>query len=158
MQLATDNTTAMHYVNKEGGTHSLSLLYLTIDLWEWCYQHHVFPIAVHISTEDNYVADLLSRLTARTHEWTLNDSVFLCRRWGTPDVHVFASTSNKKCKIFCSRAGVDIDSIGNMFMMDWSGNLLYLFPPILLIQWTIIRLHHFRSSAILITPWWPRQP
>ena len=32
----------MYYVNKQRGTHSLSLLYLTIELCEWCYHHHIF--------------------------------------------------------------------------------------------------------------------
>ena len=62
VQLATDNTTALFYVNKQGGTHSPSLLYLAVDLWEWCYSNHVFPVAVHISTEDNTLTDRLSRL------------------------------------------------------------------------------------------------
>lgn len=37
IQLVADNTTVMFYVNKQGGTHLPSLLYLTMHLWEWCY-------------------------------------------------------------------------------------------------------------------------
>ena len=32
VQVAIDNTTA---VNKQGGTHSLCLLFQAVDLWEW---------------------------------------------------------------------------------------------------------------------------
>lgn len=53
----TDNTTVLFYINKQGGTLSLSLLYLAILLWELCYKRHIFPLAVYIATQDNYLAD-----------------------------------------------------------------------------------------------------
>ena len=70
VQLASDNMTALYYVNKQGGTHSLSLLYLADHLWEWCYTHHIFPVAVHVATQDNSLTEHLSRITTATHEWT----------------------------------------------------------------------------------------
>ena len=132
MQLATDNTTALFYVNKQGGTHSPSLLYLAVDLWKWCYSNHVFPIVVHLSMDNNTLADHLSQLPTRTHEWTLNDAIFhrLCKRWGTPSVDLFASDANNKCTQFCSRAGRDSTSLGDAFLMNWSQGLLYMFPPL----------------------------
>ena len=107
VQVVTDNTTAMYYLNKQGGTCSRSLLLLTVILWEWCYWHHVFPVAIHVATEDNELADKLSRLTWQTHKWELNDSVFrdLCHRWGTPVMDMFATQYNKKCSRYASRAG-----------------------------------------------------
>ena len=53
----------------------MSLLYLAVVLWEWCYKH-VFPIAIHISTEENDLADWLSRVPKQTHEWELDTSTF----------------------------------------------------------------------------------
>lgn len=61
VQLVTNNTTVMYYVDKQGGTHSLSLLYLAVHLWEWCYTKHIFPIAVHVTMVDNALAVSLSR-------------------------------------------------------------------------------------------------
>ena len=111
MQVATDNITTLYYINKQGGTHSLSLLYLAIHLWEWCYNHHIFPIAIHVSTEDNDVADHLSRLATRV----LNDSVFahICSRCSTLAIDVFATQINAKCKKVCSRARRGNGSLGN---------------------------------------------
>ena len=74
--MVRDNMTTLYYINKQGGTHSLSLLYLSIHLWEWCYDHHLFPVAIHVATENNNVSDHLSRLTTQTHKWVLDDSVF----------------------------------------------------------------------------------
>ncbi|XP_072837728.2 cytosolic iron-sulfur assembly component 2A isoform X1 [Pogona vitticeps] len=85
-------------INKQGGAHSLSLLYLAVKLWEWCYLHHIFPIAVHIVLDDNLLAEHLSRFTTRMHEWSLDDEVFalLCHQWGTPSVDDFATKNNSK--------------------------------------------------------------
>ena len=33
--IATDNTTVVSYINKQGGTHSVSLLRLVVDLFMW---------------------------------------------------------------------------------------------------------------------------
>ena len=142
VQLATDNTTALFYVNKQGGTHSPSLLYLVVTLWEWCYFHHVFPIAVHISMDNNTLADQLSRLPARTHKWSLNDVVFrqLRQWWGTPSIDLFATDANKKCPRFCSRAGQNSNSLGDEFLTDWSRDHLYIFSPLPLIQRVIVRI------------------
>ena len=160
VQLATDNTTALYYVNKQGVTHSPSLLYLAVNLWEWCYSNHIFTIAVHISTDDNFLADDLSRLPTRTHKWSLNNAVFrqLCQWWSTPSIDLFASAANSKCKQFCSQAGIDNTSLGDAFMIDWSYDFLYLFPPLPLIQRVIIFFRQDRANAILIAPYWPRQP
>ena len=34
----SDNTTVVSYINFQGGTHSLSLCLLAIEIWEWCIQ------------------------------------------------------------------------------------------------------------------------
>ena len=160
VQVVTDNTTAMYYINKQGGTHSPSLLFLTVTLWEWCYQNHVFPVAVHLSTEDNFLADQLSRRLDQMHEWELDMSVFnqLCQRWGKPLIDLFASHQNAKCPLYASRAGLGRNSLGDAFMLSWKQGLLYAFPPFPLIQRTLVQLHHQSAEAILVTPFWPRQP
>uniref|UniRef100_A0ABM5FXC1 ribonuclease H n=1 Tax=Pogona vitticeps TaxID=103695 RepID=A0ABM5FXC1_9SAUR len=159
VQVITDNTTTMHYINKQGGTRSQSLLYLTIHLWEWCYLHHVFPVAIHISTTANTLADRLSRLPYQTHEWELNPRVFLdlCHLWGYPAVDMFASQRNTKCTAYASRAGIGENSLGDAFMIQWNLGLLYAFPPFPLIQRTLVKLRQSHATAILIAPHWPRQ-
>ena len=43
-------------------------------------------------------------------------------------------------------------------MTNWTVSLLYLFPPILLLQRTIIKICQDNSNAIVITSQWPRHP
>ena len=40
----------------------MSLLFLAVHLWEWCRQHQIFPVAIHVATTDNELADKLSCL------------------------------------------------------------------------------------------------
>ncbi|XP_078239272.1 uncharacterized protein LOC140705553 [Pogona vitticeps] len=160
IQLVTDNSTTMFCVNKQGGTRSKSLLFLAVHLWECCYQQHIFLVAIHVSTTENQVADELSRHSFQTHKWELDPVVFhtLCHRWGTPSIDMFAALNNRKCHKYVSRAGRGEGSLGDAFMIPWNESLLYLFPPIPIIQRALIRTLQMEAEVILIAPWWPRQP
>lgn len=68
---------------------------------------------------------------------------------------IFASQDNAKCPLFCSRAGSGRGSLGDAFLVPWGPGLLYLFPPLPLLQQAIRRE---QLEAILIAPRWPRQP
>ena len=68
VQITTDNTSALFYLNKQGSTHSLPLLYLTVQIWEWCLECHIFPMVVYVAAHDNTVADKLSRLQTKMHK------------------------------------------------------------------------------------------
>ena len=61
VDVLTDNTTTVAYINKEGGTQSPTLCYLALDLWAWCRQHGIYLVANHISGVRNVLADALSR-------------------------------------------------------------------------------------------------
>ena len=122
IQVMTGNTTALFYLSKQGGTHLLPLLYLTIQLWEWCLEHHIFPIAIHITSQDSYVADALSRTRTHMHKWSLDQKVFfdLCKLWGTPNIDIFTTPQNTKCPLYCSRAGISPSSLGDALMFPWT--------------------------------------
>ena len=143
-----------HVLYKQTRGHTLSLLFLTVTLWEWCYCHHIFPVAGHVSMEDNVLADELSRRTNPMHEWELNAKVFddLCHRWGTPAMDVFATRTNRKCPLYASRAGRGQGSMGDAFMIPWTMGLLYLFPPFPLVQRTLVKLRQESAEAILVAP------
>ena len=126
VQLVTDNTTTMHYINKQGGTHSMTLLYLAVILWEYCYTHHIFPIAVYVSTADNYLADSLSRLPTQTHEWELDTTVFsdLSEVGGATSGCVHLSNkqempsvlfeSGKRCRLHGRRVDGPLDKVASL--------------------------------------------
>lgn len=41
--ICTDNTMAMSYVNRQGGTISRTLCHLVLQIWELCIQHNIHP-------------------------------------------------------------------------------------------------------------------
>ena len=92
VQITTDNVTTMYYILKQGGSHSPSCLYFTVDLWEWCLSHHICPTALHIPSQDKSLADLLSRKEFQAHKWESDQTAFLllCKHWGMPTINLFS--------------------------------------------------------------------
>ena len=76
--VATDNTTVVSYINKEGGMRSGPLCALLWRILTWCTQRQVTLKACHIPGRLNVVADKLSQLgqTIQT-EWSLLPEVFI---------------------------------------------------------------------------------
>ncbi len=153
VQVSTDNTTVVAYLNKQGGTHSAPLYMETKQLLLWCRQRDVVLRTRHISGKSNILADYLSRggkpvLT----EWSLRKDVagVLINRWGDPMVDLFATRVNAKLPLFVSPVpdaaawGVDAMSF------EWRRLDAYAFPPFILIPRV---LHKIRASGCRI--WWP---
>ena len=105
VDVLTDNSTTVAYINKEGGTQSPTLCYLALDLWAWCRQHGIYLVANHISGVRNILADALSR-GKHNHptEWSLHKTVvrLIFEHWPTPHVDRFASEKNHKLPVFFS--------------------------------------------------------
>ena len=89
--VATDNTTVVSYINKEGGMRSGPLCVLLWRILTWCSQRQITLKARHIPGRLNVIADKLSRLgqTIQT-KWSLLPAVFqrLCQKWHQP--HIFS--------------------------------------------------------------------
>lgn len=60
VSIFTDNSTALSYINHQGGTLSHTLCHLSLQLWEWCQQHNVFIVATHVPGVQNTRAVCLS--------------------------------------------------------------------------------------------------
>ena len=94
--VATDNTTVMSYINKEGGMRSGTLCALLWRILTWCTRHQVTLKARHIPGRLNVVADKLSRLGQIIQtEWSLLSEVFqaICSRWHQPQIDLFATST-----------------------------------------------------------------
>ena len=103
--IATDNTTVVSYLNKEGGMRSGTLCALLWRILTWCTRNQVSIKARHIPGRLDVVADKLSRLgqTIQT-EWSLLPVVFqkICNRWHRPQVDLFVTKLNNKLPQFVS--------------------------------------------------------
>ena len=59
--VATDNSTVVAYINKQGGTHLAEMCALLCKIMTWCHHYHITLRARHIPGCLNVMADLLSR-------------------------------------------------------------------------------------------------
>ena len=103
--VATDNSTVVAYINKQGGTHSAEMCALLWKIMTWCHHYHITLKARHIPRCLNVMADLLSRSNQlQSTEWSLHPQVFkqICQKWFTPHVDLFATHLNHKLPLYIS--------------------------------------------------------
>ena len=103
--VATDNSTVVAYINKQGGTHSAEMCALLWKIMTWCHHYHITLKARHIPGCLNVMADLLSRsYQVQSIEWSLHPQVFkqICQKWFTPHVDLFATHLNHKLPLYVS--------------------------------------------------------
>ena len=86
VMIATDNSTVVSYINKQGGTHSPTLLRLTVELLLWLDSQNIIVRARHIPGCLNVIADHLSHPNQPiSTEWSLHPEIMkhIFRSWGT---------------------------------------------------------------------------
>ena len=134
--IATDNTTVVSYINKEGGMRSGSLCALLWRLLSWCNRRQIVLRARHIPGRLNVIADKLSRSTQVIQtEWSLLQEVFdhLCARWHTPRVDLFATRYNHKLPKFVSPVPDPQAWRVDALSLNWENMDAYAFPPVSLL-------------------------
>ena len=94
--LQMDNTTAVPYISKRGGTKSNKLTQLALDMWELCQPHKIMLVAQYLSGIENEEADAELRQMNARMEWTLAKHLFvkIQTRYYTPEVDLIASRLN----------------------------------------------------------------
>ena len=162
VMIATDNSTVVSYINKQGGTRSTSLLRLTVELFLWLESQDITVRARHIPGCLNVIADHLSRPNQPIPtEWSLHPKIVkrIFRFWGTPEVDMFATLSNSHLPRFMSPVpeprALGVDALSQ----DWQGRSMYMFPPFPLLSKVVLKLWSTQvAEVILVAPWWPSQP
>lgn len=93
--LKMDNTSAVAYINKLGGTVSPALNKLNKEFWLWCMERDISVQAQHLAGELNCTADEESRVMNNRSDWLLCPSIFhfhqIIRVLGPLEVDLFAS-------------------------------------------------------------------
>lgn len=157
----SDNTTALTYLSKEGGTHSTTLNREARAILDWAERHSVKILTQFVRGSVNVVADCLSRQhQVLSTEWTLHMEVchLLWRLWGYPTVDLFATRLNFRIPNFVSPFQ-DPEAIAtDAFLYNWDDQDLYAFPPFPLIRKVLNKLRASRNTRlILIAPYWPQK-
>ena len=130
--VATDNSTVVAYINKQGGSHSAEMCALLWKIMTWCHHYHITLKARHIPGCLNVMADLLSWSNqVQSTEWSLHPQVFkqICQKWFTPHVDLFPTHLNHKLPLYVSPVpdprAWDIDALN----INWTNLTAYAYPP-----------------------------
>ena len=160
--VATDNTTVVSYINKQGGMRSGSLCALLWRLLSWCHHRGITLRARHIPGRLNVIADKLSRHNQVIQtEWSLSPQVFsqLCSRWPPPLVDLFATRFNHKLPWFVSQVPDQAAWAVDALSLSWEHLNAYAFPPVSLLPQVVSKIRDQGCHRmILIAPGWPNMP
>ena len=110
VMIATDNSTVVAYINKQGGTHSHALLRLVVDLFLWLQTQDIVIRARHIPGCLRVIADSLS---------LENQPI-------TTECPQHASSP-----VYFSSSGA-LSMVIDALSQDWQGRLMYMFPQVFL--------------------------
>ena len=147
-----DNTTAMSYINKFGGSQNSSMNYLCRKIWLWCIDNAVSITAIHIPGIHNTLADRLSRKFTENIEWSLDLTIFkrLCTLLGTPCIDLFASRLNNKLPLYYPWRPDPFCKGVNAFSQSWDHQYGYAFPPFNQISKVLYKLNNHKSCIVLL--------
>jgi hypothetical protein len=159
IKLFLDNSTAVCYVNKRGGTKSRALCEILKLIVDWCENRNISISASHLPGLMNYVADEQSRSALDTSDWSLNKSAFqdLAQIWNT-DIDLFAAAWNAQHPKFVSWTLQPDAFAQNAFSLRWNLFRGYAFPPFSLIARCLAKVEKERAELVMICPLWPSQP
>ena len=156
-----DNSTAVAYVNKQGGTVSCSLCSLASQLLRWMVSLDVHLDARYLPGQSNVLADLLSRRDQVIGtEWSLYPQVArdLLRCWGSPSIDLFATSLNAKLPLYCSLVSDTQAVFKDTFRRPWDNLDLYTFPPFPLVERVVAGVRETPNlSMTLVAPLWPEK-
>jgi hypothetical protein len=130
-----DNTTALAYFKKKGGTISPQVLAEAEKALVLAHQMSVRILPVYIPTKENILADAESRFQ-EIPDWNLHPYVFkaITARWGFPVINLFASDASKQTKLFYSWNAFDNPEGVDALSQRWDFTLAYAFPPVALLK------------------------
>jgi hypothetical protein len=153
-----DNTTALAYIKKEGGTVSPQVLAEAEKALVVAHQMSVRSFPVYIPTEENILADAASRFQ-EIPDWSLHPNVFqaITARWGFPMIDLFASNASKQTKRFYSWNVFDNPERVDALSQRWDFPRAYAFPPVALLKRVVKKKETLRGTFILISPLWEAQ-
>ena len=152
--LQMDNSTAVAYANKMGGTRSLSLSLQACHLWNWCLERRILLLAEHLPGVANMVADQESLQVETSSEWMLHRAVF---HWtqqilGPCQMDLFATVLNHQLVNYASWRPDPFAQATDVFRLSWKGLNGYAFPPFGLVGKCLQKIRQGQSTITMVVP------
>ena len=160
VRIMSDNTSAISYINKQGGTHCMKLNDLAVDIWEYVREAGIHVSAAHIPGKHNILADIASRKFEDAAEWMLCPNTFsnLVDVYGLPEIDMFASRLNHQLPCYASWHPDPESTYIDAMRVNWKNIYLYAFPPFSMIWPLLSKIRRERvKRALVVVPRWPTQ-
>lgn len=160
--LRLDNSTAEAYLRKRGGTKSFKLNSLAVEIGRWMLENDIGLTLQHVSSEDNDVADMLSRFHMDFWEFSLHKETFdyivafFKEQVGlVPTCDLFASRLTARMNVYCSwRKDKEAIAQDAFLMKNWT-EFPYIFPPTPLLPKVLKEIASRKTKCLLVAPNWP---
>jgi ribonuclease HI len=154
----SDNTTTVQLIRKWKAAATL-LPHLRC-LWNLTGQMEIHLTATYLPGIHNERADRLSRM-GNAMDYAVKREIFpeVLQQLGLqPQVDVFADRHNHLLEVYCTLDATDAGATAvDGMLLDWTGQTLWLHPPISLIGAVLTKLHQQGAQAILVVPDWSGQ-
>ena len=160
VRIMSDNTSAISYINKQGGTHNLDLNDLAVEIWNYCIDVGIYISAAHIPGRHNKLADEASRKFQDASEWMLCPKIFkqLTDKFGIPEIDLFASRLNHQLPMYASWKPDPESAFIDAMQIKWTGKYIYAFPPFSMIWPILTKIRQDRvQDVLMVVPQWPTQ-
>ena len=157
VHLKMDNTSALAYVNRMGGTRSVILTGVACEMWDWCLHRGVTLSGSHLPGLSNQTADWESRVVQTSAEWKLKVDAFhrICSHLGPCETDLFATQLNNQLDRYISWRPHPGAMLTDAFQTSWKGLKGYAFPPFSLIGRCLQKVRTEESTIVLVAPvWW----
>jgi hypothetical protein len=161
IHIRIDNTCALTYLLKMGGTKSKTLTEISKRIWDFLLSQEITLTASWISSELNWRADEESRAKPNASDWMLSSTVWqeIAKKWGRPSIDCFATRTMRQVERYTSRRLDPFSEGSNGLYQPWRNEFPYLFPPFCLIGQVLRKVQREKvEQAILIAPLWAGQP
>ena len=160
IQVKSDNTTAIVYINNLGGSVSEKCNGLAKHLWRFCIQENIWISAVHIPGKENTVANYMSRSFSVNTEWQLAPLIFknIVHTFNfVPELDLFVSYLNVQVPCYVLWFPDPNEVANDAFSLSWENKKFYAFPPFSLIGATLVKIWRGQSTVIMVIAWWGTQ-
>ncbi|XP_068692889.1 uncharacterized protein [Montipora foliosa] len=159
VQIYSDNSTTVNYINAMGGTHSRECNTIAKDIWQWCIDKQIWLTAAPIPGTKNVVEDRESRVFSDNKEWTIRPDIFrkITDIWGDPCIDLFAPRLNHQVSCYVSWKPDPGAGFIDAFSSTWGKQLFYAFPPFSLIARCLQKIQTDSAEGFMIVPMWPTQ-
>ena len=157
MAVYSDNSTALSYLWKQGGTHSSSLNEVAQELLRLCEARSIRLLPRFIPGHLNVLVDsLIRRAQVLGWEWTLCPQAFaeLLRRWPAT-IDLFATSMTHRLLVYFSMMYDPMSAGTDAMLQSWDGLQVYAFPPFGLLPRVLAKVRASRNLELtLVAPFW----